>query len=84
MSNLSIRNVPPDIERAIAREAKKQNTTKTDIVIAALQRALGNGSRAPVVRRDIRHFFGQFSKKEFAEFERNTAVFSAIDEAEWR
>jgi len=37
--NLSIRKVPPELERAIQQEAKKHNTTKTEVVLKALKEA---------------------------------------------
>jgi hypothetical protein len=81
VGNLSIRNVPEDIERAIAREAKKHNTTKTEVVVNALQLVFIGKLKRSVVRRDIRSFFGHLSQKEFVEFEQATEVFAEIDAA---
>jgi hypothetical protein len=84
MSYLSIRNVPLAIEKAIAREAKKHNTTKTEVVVNALELVLLGKPRRSVVRRDIRSFFGQLSREEFLEFEKATKVFGKIDPADWQ
>jgi hypothetical protein len=84
MSNLSIRNLPPEVERAIAREARKHNTTKTEIVVNALQLAFLGKPKKPRVRRDIRGFFGHLSKADFAAFEKATSAFGKIDPADWQ
>ncbi len=84
MGTLSIRNVPPAIEHAIEREAKRRNTTRTAVVVTALHQVFVGDAKKSVVRRDLRSFFGQMSEEELADFKKATAPFNETHEAEWR
>lgn len=82
--NLSIRKLPPDLERAIQLEAKKNNTTKTEVVLKALKQAF-HLEKAPIkVQRDIRKFFGKMTLQEYQDFQKHTGNFSKIDEEMWK
>lgn len=84
LKNLSIRKLPPELEKAIQLEAKKNNTTKTEVVLKALKQAF-RLEKAPVkVHRDLRKFFGKMTPQEFKEFQKLTGDFSKIDEEMWK
>ncbi|MDZ4675930.1 MAG: hypothetical protein SGI74_00330 [Oligoflexia bacterium] len=82
--NLSIRKVPPELERAIQQEAKKHKTTKTEVVLKALKEAFHLEKAAAKVQRDIRKFFGKMTPQEYQEFQKNTHDFSTIDVEMWK
>lgn len=84
MSYLSVRNLPEDVGRAIEREAKKRNSTKTEVVISALRSVFSEPVKGSVVRRDVRSFFGKMSKRQLSAFQEATQAFSAVDEADWK
>lgn len=82
--NLSIRKMPPELENAIQKEAKKHKTTKTDIVLRALKEVFHMEKMATKVQRDIRNFFGKMTLKEYQDFQKHTRDFSTIDEEMWK
>ncbi len=82
--NLSIRKVPPELEKAIQQEAKKNRTTKTEVVLKALKEAFHLEKVSAKVRRDIRKFFGKMSPQEYQEFQKHIRDFSTIDEEMWK
>ncbi len=84
VSYLSVRNLPIDVERAIEREAKKRNSTKTEVVISALRSVFSEPVKNSPVRRDVRSFFGKMSKRELSAFQKATHAFGTIDEADWK
>ena len=84
MANLSIRKLPPELDKAIQREANKLGTTKTEVVIAALREGLHLRQGSPKTHRNVRGFFGKMTAKDYKEFQRVTNDFSAIDEEIWR
>lgn len=81
--NLSIRKLPPELEKAIQLEAKKNNTTKTEVVLKALRQVF-RLEKGPLKQRDLRKFFGKMSVKEYQEFQKSTGDFSKVDEEMWK
>lgn len=80
--NLSIRKLPPELEKAIQQEVKRHRTTKTKVVLRALKEAF-HLERPSKVQRDIRHFFGKMTREEYQEFQKYTRDFSTVDEDMW-
>ncbi len=82
--NLSIRKVPPELEKAILQEAKKHKTTKTKIVLKALNEVFHLEKESAKIQRGIRKFFGKMTSQEYQEFQKHTRDFSTIDEEMWK
>lgn len=83
MSSLSIRKLPPDLEKALRKEAKRQRKTKTGIVIQALESAF-HLAPSQERRRKVRDFFGKMSPDEYQAFKKATEEFSRIEEDLWK
>lgn len=83
MSSLSIRSLPQDVEKALARELKKSGKNKSQIVIAALEEFFRLKPQKDRSQR-IRKFFGKMSAKEFAAIQKATQDFETIDESLWK
>lgn len=45
--------IPPDLDRKVKEYAVKNNTTKSDVMIAALARYLGYESKVPLTQRVV-------------------------------
>jgi hypothetical protein len=84
MANLSIRNLPAALEQAIQQEAKKRDTTKTDVVVETLMAAFHLTKGNAKIHRDIRGFFGKMTRKEYLELKKHTADFSTVDAEMWK
>lgn len=82
--NLSIRKLPPELEKAILSEAKKNNTTKTEVVLKALKQAFQLEKASTKVRRNLHKFFGKMTSQEYQEFQKHMGDFSNTDEEMWK
>jgi hypothetical protein len=84
VAHLSIRQLPELINQALQREAAKKRTTKTEIVLNALNDFFNLTGKNKKKRRNVRTFFGKMTKKEYQEFQKNTSNLSDIDEDMWK
>jgi hypothetical protein len=62
MAHLSIRKLPDSINQALQREAAKKRTTKTEIVLNALNDFFNLTGKSKKKHRDVRGFFGKMIK----------------------
>lgn len=83
MSFLSIRKLPRDLEKALLQEAKRRKTTKTEIVLKALEDQFGLESHEKK-RKKVRQFFGRMTQRQYESFKKATEGFSEIEEDLWR
>jgi hypothetical protein len=83
VSSLSIRKLPKDIEAALREEARARKTTKTEIVLKALEERFHLGDRERR-RRRLRDFFGRMTKDQYASFQKATEPFSQVEEDLWK
>lgn len=83
MRHLTIRQIPPELGRALEREVRRRGQSLNQTVKELLERALG---LAPDARYDngLGRLAGTWSDAEAAEFERATELFERIDEEAWR
>ena len=83
MSQITLRNIPRDLEtrlRAIAQDSHK-SLNKT--IVAILLNALGLSSEGRK-KRDLDDLSGCWSSSEVEEFEANTSIFERIDRDIWK
>ena len=83
MNQLTLRNIPEDLEREIRRIAEERRTSINKTVRELLYRALGI-DRSSEKKRDLSAFAGFWDEREAEEFEKATDVFEAIDEELWK
>ena len=80
---LTVRDVPPELTRALQEEKHRRGTSLNRLVIELLSQALGLDWRQPR-RNGLEKLAGDWSQKDLEEFERATAVFEKVDEEQWR
>ena len=61
----TIRNVPPDLDRALKARAEKTGKSVNQVALEALARSVGQ----PVRRRDLRGMPGAWSEEEARRFD---------------
>ena len=83
MKALSIRNVSPELAKALDRERRRTGASLNQTVLRLLRQALGVSSEGPF-SNGLRELSGGWSAEEAREFERNVAAFEHIDEDAWR
>ncbi len=83
MNQLTLRNIPEDLEREIRRIAEERRTSINKTVRELLYKALGMDTPSEK-KRDLSDFAGFWDEKEAEEFEKAADVFEAIDEEVWK
>ena len=76
---ISIR-IPPEKEKIIQRFAKKAGTTKTAVIISAVDEKLG---LTKTREQSIRELAGWLSHEEANELRETLAVFDQVHEGDW-
>jgi len=76
----TIRNIPPELDRAIKARAKKLGKSVNQVALALLARGVGQ----PVRYRNLREMPGAWSEQEAAEFDRFLKEHRSIDPELWK
>ena len=77
----TLRNVPRNLDRALREHARTQNKSLNDVVLEALQRALGLEGE-PIVHRDLSDIVGTW--QDDPELDRVLAEQRRIDPEAWK
>jgi len=72
--------IPPEKEKIIQRFAKKAGTTKTAVILNAVDEKLG---LTKTREQSIRELAGWLSHEEASELRETLAVFGQIHEGDW-
>ena len=81
-SQMTIRNVPPDLDRALRVEQGRRGSSLNRTVLDLLRQALGLG----VGRRfdnGLRRLAGSWTADDLKNMEENTNVFEQVDPEVW-
>ena len=85
MKAVTLRNLPPSLDRTIRQRAKKKGVSVNKVVIRLLQEHLGESEKRPVHRyHDLDELADSWSKQEAEAFERTLAKQRAIDPEMWK
>lgn len=82
MSQITLRQLPDNLERQIRRLADENNTSINKTIIRLLHKALGL-TPGEDKKRDLSEISGSWSADEVREFEENLQIFEKIDEEIW-
>jgi plasmid stability protein len=81
MKTITIRNVPPEVARALEREKQRRGASLNRTVIELLSQGLGVG----VIRSNgLAAISGRWSQEDLEAFEGAVAPFEEIDPELWR
>ena len=82
MSQITLRDVPQELDNRLRELARAQNRSLNRTVIGVLMESLhlGDGKDR---KRDLSDLAGTWSDEEAQEFEANTRVFDQIDDEIW-
>ena len=85
MKAVTLRNLPPQLDRTIRQRAKKSGVSVNKVVIGLLQDHLGESERKPAQRyHDLYELAGVWSKQEAEIFARSLAKQRDIDPEMWK
>jgi plasmid stability protein len=76
----TIRNIPPELDRAMKARAKKLGKSVNQVALEALAQSVGQ----PLRRRNLRQMPGAWSRSEAAAFDRHLAASRLIDDEVWK
>jgi hypothetical protein len=83
MKHLTVRNVPPELALALAKEKRSRGKSLNQTVLDLLSKALGVAvGTAPA--NGLEKLAGTWNEAELQSFEEATAMFEQIDEEQWR
>jgi hypothetical protein len=82
MPYLSIRNLPEHLEQRIKKEARRQRTTKTAIVLEYLERGAG-AARSPRARPSLRAWSGKLARADLARVLQTSREHRVVDPELW-
>lgn len=87
MKQITIRNIPEKVEKAIQKEARRKGVSMSKAIISILERTVETTS--PVKKKrtlyhDLDHLAGIWSKEEAKEFNKTMRMFEKIDEDVWK
>lgn len=83
MKNLTVRNVDPELARALERERRRSGNSLNQTVLELLRQALGVSREAPF-SNGLRKLAGVWTDAEHEAFEAARQGFEEIDEDLWR
>jgi plasmid stability protein len=84
MKAVTLRNLPPQLDRTIRERAKKKGVSVNKVVIGLLQEHLGESERKMVRQyHDLDELAGSWSKQEAEAFDRALAKQRGIDLEMW-
>ena len=87
MKQITIRDIPHEIERLVKREAEKQGLSLNKAFLALLEKATGikaKEKKKRAIHHDLDHLSGVWTKDNAAAFEKKLELQRNIDEGLWK
>jgi hypothetical protein len=84
VTTITIRNLPPEVEREIRKQAKEKGISANKAVIGLLEKLMGLRREKNKKHHDLDHLFGAWTKKQSDEFDKALAEQREIDPELWR
>ena len=76
---ISLRNLPPEVEKAILETSQREGISRNKATLRLLQASL----RKPAINSDFDDFIGTWSDAEADEFNAALAEIRKVDPADW-
>lgn len=80
---LTLRDIPEDLEKEIRRIARERGTSINKTIRELLSESLGI-DQSSGKKRDLSDFAGFWDEEEAEEFDKATEVFEKVDEELWK
>ena len=82
MNQITLRQIPQNVDTLIRRLSKEQNKSINRTIIELLEKALGVSHNSNK-KRSLSHLVGTWDKMQSEEFKNNTAQFDEIEREVW-
>ena len=83
MSQITLRDLPPSLEREIRREAQRRGLSLNKTIIGILEEGLGLPPRVDK-KRDLSALAGTWDNAALTEFRGSSSLFDTIDTEDWQ
>jgi hypothetical protein len=85
MKQLTLRGLPPEVEKKVAEEASRKGLSYNKAIISLLKKATDSvHDKGKAVYHDLDHLCGVWNEDEGAEFEEHLLEQRKIDENLWK
>jgi len=87
MKAITLRNLPPDLEKVVRKEADRQRTSMNKAVISLLEKKAESRKKKRATAQeydDLDALAGSWTKKEAAEFDKALIAQRVIDPELWK
>lgn len=84
MKAITLRNIPPEIQKAIRAKAKQKRISMNRAVLELLQERVGTRGTKRKVYTDLDHLWGTWSDAEADAFDKVLEEQRRIDPEDWR
>lgn len=87
MKAITIRNLPPEVARAIREQARKERLSLNRTVARLLARAIGHEENKPtrrVIHHDLDRYFGVWRREQAEEFDEALREQREIEPEMWK
>jgi hypothetical protein len=81
--SISLRNLPPDVEKAILETSQREGISRNKATIRLLQESLRKPAGGFTRNSDFDEFFGKWSDAEADEFNAALAEMRKVDLIDW-
>jgi hypothetical protein len=85
MNAITVRNLPPDVAKAVKEKARKDKLSLNKAIVRLLEEATGAAKgKKRAVHHDLDRFFGTWTKKEADAFDKSLEEQRQIDPEMWK
>ena len=85
MNAITVRNLPPEVAKAVQEKARKEKLSLNKAVVRLLEEATGvEKGKKKVVYHDLDRFFGTWTKEEADAFDEAMREHRQIDPEMWK
>jgi hypothetical protein len=84
MKAITLRNLPPDVARAVKQKARKERLSLNRAIIRLLEETTGGSQGKKEIHHDLDHLAGRWSEQEYQGFMEALRGQRRIDPEMWR
>ena len=85
MNAITVRNLPPEVAKAVKEKARKEKLSLNKAIVRLLEEATGvEKGKKKVVHHDLDRFFGTWTKEEADAFDEAMREHRQIDPEMWK
>ncbi len=84
MNAITVRNLPPDVAKAVKAKARREKLSLNRAIVALLEEATGSQAGKRVLHHELDHLAGRWSEAEYLEFLEAVREQRQIDPEMWK